>query len=132
MTATFEVADATALAGYDDRFGTIVDSALFHALPPEQRDAYQDSIARAAAVDASYFVLAFDKAGMPSGPGQPVTPDELQNAVSRLWVVDSIRPARIHANLPENFLDMFPGAALRKEANGQTSVPAWLLSAHKR
>jgi hypothetical protein len=67
-------------------------------------------------------VLAFDKAGMPSGPGHPVTPDELH----------AIRPARIHANKPVNFLDMFAGAALRQEANGRTSVPRWLLSARKR
>jgi SAM-dependent methyltransferase len=131
-TATFEVADVTALTGYDNRFGTIVDSALFHALAPEQRDAYQDSIARAAVTGASYFVLTFDKAGMPSGPGNPVTADELDAAVSRFWVVDGIRPARIHANLPAHFLDMFPGAAVRKEANGRASVPGWLLSAHKR
>jgi SAM-dependent methyltransferase len=132
VSATFEVADITALAGYDGRFGTIVDSALFHALAPEQRDPYQDSIARAAGTGASYFVLAFDKAGLPSGPGHPVTLDELNAVVSRFWAIDSIRPARIHANLPGNFLDMFPGATLRKEAHGRTSVPGWLLSARKR
>ncbi|WP_276044510.1 class I SAM-dependent methyltransferase, partial [Mycobacterium cookii] len=60
--ASFEVADITSFTGYDGRFGTIVDSTLFHSIPVEARDAYQQSIVRAAAPGASYFVLVFDKA----------------------------------------------------------------------
>jgi hypothetical protein len=46
-------------------------------------------------------------------------------------VIDEIRPARIHANLPDA-VDGSPMAFgdLRDEANGRKSVPAWLLSAH--
>jgi SAM-dependent methyltransferase len=131
--ATFEVADVSAFTGYDGRFGTIVDSTLFHSMPVELRDGYQRSIVRAAAPGASYFVLVFDRDSMPAdGPANPVTRDELHDAVSKYWVVDEIRPARIHANVPENFLDQFEGFAgdLRDEAGGRKSVGAWLLSAH--
>ncbi|MGB8391838.1 class I SAM-dependent methyltransferase, partial [Mycobacterium sp.] len=31
--ARFEVADISSLTGYDGRFGTIVDSTLFHSMP---------------------------------------------------------------------------------------------------
>src|SRR5215467_15565721 len=100
--ASFEVADISSFTGYDGRFGTIVDSTLFHSIPVEAREGYQQSIVRAAGPGASYFVLVFDKAGLPNGPANPVTEDELRDVVSKYWTIDEIRPARIHANLPDN------------------------------
>src|SRR5215211_604454 len=127
--ASFEVADISAFGGYDRRFNTIVDSTLFHSIPVELREGYQQSIVRAAAPGASYFVLVFDRAGMPEGPANPVTADELREVVSKYWVIDEIRPARIHAILPEGF-SALPFGDVRDEPNGRKSVPAWLLSAH--
>lgn len=132
--ATFEVADISAFTGYDGRFGTIVDSTLFHSMPIELRDGYQQSIVRAAAPGASYFVLVFDRAAMPSdGPVNPVSEQELRDVVGKYWVIDDIRNARIHANVPPNFLDVFEGFAggdVHDEADGRKSVAGWLLSAH--
>ena len=127
--ATFGVADISAFTGYDGRFGTIVDSTLFHSIPVESRDGYQRSIARAAAPGASYFALVFDRAGMPDGPANPVTADELREVVEKYWTVDEIRPARIHANLPEGFSALGFGD-VADEPNGRKSVGGWLLSAH--
>src|ERR1700749_103600 len=131
-SATFDVADISAFTGYDGRFGPIVDSTLFPSMPVELRDGYQQSIARAAAPGASYFVLVFDRSGMPDGPANPVTEDELRDVVSRYWVIDEIRPARIHANFADTDSPEFPFADVRDEGNGRKSVPAWLLSAHLR
>jgi SAM-dependent methyltransferase len=128
--AAFEVADISSFTGYDGRFNTIVDSTLFHSMPVELRDGYQRSIVRAAAPGASYFVLVFDSTGMPDGPANPVTEDELRNVVSPYWVIDEIRPARIHAHVPDDSPIDFPVADLRDEGNGRKSLPAWLLSAH--
>jgi SAM-dependent methyltransferase len=128
--ATFEVADISAFTGYDGRFGTIVDSTLFHSIPVEARAGYQQSIVRAAAPGASYFVLVFDKAGMPDGPANPVTEDELRDIVSKHWTIDEIRPARIHGVFPEGFENFFPVADVRDEPKGRKSVPAFLLTAH--
>ena len=128
--AAFEVADISSFTGYDGRFNTIVDSTLFHSMPVELRDGYQRSIGRAAAPGASYFVLVFDSAGMPDGPANPVTEDELRDVVSPYWVIDEIRPARIHSHVPDDSPIDFPVADLRDEGNGRKSLPAWLLSAH--
>jgi 2-heptyl-1-hydroxyquinolin-4(1H)-one methyltransferase len=132
--ATFAVADITDFtswpAGSEGRFNTIVDSTLFHSMPVELRDGYQRSVVRAAAPGASYFVLVFDRAGMPDGPANPVTEDELRDAVSPYWVIDEIRPARIHAKFADSDNPGFPFADIRDEGNGRKSVPAWLLSAH--
>ncbi|WP_094285617.1 class I SAM-dependent methyltransferase [Mycobacterium lehmannii] len=128
--ATFDVADISDFSGYDGRFGTIVDSTLFHSMPVELRDGYQRSIVRAAAPGASYFVLVFDRAGMPNGPANPVTEDELRDVVSKCWTIDEIRPARIHGVFPDGFEEFFPALDIRDEPKGRKSVPAWLLSAH--
>lgn len=128
--ATFDVADISDFSGYDGRFGTIVDSTLFHSMPVELRDGYQRSIVRAAAPGASYFVLVFDRAGMPNGPANPVTEDELRDVVSKYWTIDEIRPARIHGVFPDGFEEFFPALDIREEPKGRKSVPAWLLSAH--
>ena len=133
--AGFEVADISAFGGYDGRFKTIVDSTLFHSIPVEAREGYQQSIVRAAAPGATYFVLVFDANGWPEkGRANPVTEDELRDVVSRYWTIDEIRPARIHANVPAEVaagFEAFAGADIRDEPNGRKSVPAWLLTAHK-
>ncbi len=127
--ASFEVADISDFTGYDGRFGTIVDSTLFHSIPVEAREGYQRSIVRAAAPGASYFVLVFDKAAIPEGPPFAVTEDELREVVSKYWVIDEIRPARLHAVFPDDFPG-FGGVPLRDEAGGRKSAAGWLLSAH--
>ena len=128
---TFEVADISDFGGYDGRFGTIVDSTLFHSMPVELREGYQRSIVRAAAPGASYFVLVFDKSGMPEeGPPFAVTEDELRGVVSKYWTIDEIRPARIHGVFPEGFEEFLKVTDVREEPKGRRSVPAFLLSAH--
>jgi SAM-dependent methyltransferase len=132
--ATFEVADISDFTGYppgsEGRFGTIVDSTLFHSIPVEAREGYQRSISRAAAPGASYFALVFDKAAVPEGPINAMTADELREVVSKYWVVDEIRPARLHAKAPKDFFGM-PGVTdVREESDGRVSIGGWLLSAH--
>lgn len=129
--ATFDVADISDFTGYDGRFGTIVDSTLFHSIPVEARAGYLQSIVRAAAPGASYFVLVFDRATMPDGPANAVTDDELRDVVSKYWEIDDITPARLHAVLPDGF-SALPFGDVREEPNGRKSVPGWLLSAHLR
>ncbi len=133
-TATFDVADISDFTGYDGRFGTIIDSTLFHSMPVELREGYQRSIVRAAAPGAAYFVLVFDAAGMPAdSPVNAVTRDELRDVVSKYWEIDDIRPARIHAYVPEAVAEVltgFGGIGVRDEPNGRKSMRAWLLEAH--
>lgn len=123
---TFEVADISSFTGFDGRFATIVDSTLFHSLPVDRRRGYLESVARAAAPGASYYVLVFAEGAFPEGEGpNAVTEDELRETVSEFWSVDSIRPAFIHA------LQAAPeGSNLQIDDAGRTMLPAFLLSAH--
>lgn len=64
------------------------------------------------------------------GPPTPVTADALRETVGAYWAVDEIRPARIHADVPDN-VEMFQAFGdIREEGDGRTSVPGWLLSTH--
>ncbi|MCV7065829.1 class I SAM-dependent methyltransferase, partial [Mycolicibacterium farcinogenes] len=62
----------------------------------------------------------------------PVTEDELREVVGKYWVIDDVRPARIHANVPPEFANFadFAGADIRDEGNNRKSMAAWLLQAH--
>jgi SAM-dependent methyltransferase len=140
--AKFAVADISDFVGYDGRFNTIIDSTLFCSIPPELRSGYQRSIARAAAADASYFVLAANAAAIPDFLGSKgqglhaVTEDQLRDTVSDYWVVDDIAPAFMYGLLPD--LSALPPIlaehlqALEQDAKGRIKTPAWRLTAHLR
>ncbi len=129
--ATYVCADITSFTGYDERFSTIIDSTLFHSLPVDRRDAYLQSIHRAAAPGARLYVLVFAKGAFPphleTKPNE-VDEDELRAAVSKHFVIDEIQQAKIHAHQPE-----MPGVEMTFEVDetGRVKMPAFLLSAHK-
>ena len=132
--ASFVQADITTFAGYDGKFSTVVDSTLFHSLPVEGRDGYLSSVHRAAAPGASYYVLVFAKGAFPADmepkPNE-VDEDELRAAVSKYWEIDEIRPAYIHANIPQVTDAPFEFPPYDHDEKGRMKLPAYLLTAHK-
>jgi SAM-dependent methyltransferase len=132
--ASFVQADITNFTGYDDRFNTILDSTLFHSLPVEARDGYLQSVHRAAAPGASYFILVFAKGAFPAEletkPNE-VDENELRDAVSKYWEIDEIRPAAIHANIFEVPDAPFEMPAHPTDEKGRVKFPAFLVTAHK-
>lgn len=126
LDAEFHVADITALQGFDGRFGTVIDSTLFHSLPVEARDDYLAAIARAAAPGALLHVLVFSRAArFPGGEGpNAVDEQELRDAVAPHWTVDRVVPSTIAAFMP---------ASLDAERDGKDRalMPAYLLTAHR-
>jgi SAM-dependent methyltransferase len=131
--ATFVQDDITTFTGFDGRFDTIIDSTLFHSLPVEGRDGYQQSVSRAAAPGAVYYVLVFAKGAFPAEVQEKpneVDEAELRAAVGKYWEIDEIRPASIHANMPSG-----PDAPFQlpheRDALGRVKMPAFLLTAHR-
>ncbi|OBG61043.1 MULTISPECIES: class I SAM-dependent methyltransferase [unclassified Mycobacterium] len=133
-TATFAQADVTNFRGYDGRFNTILDSGLFHALPPEKRQDYLQSILRSAAPGAALYILAFaagalgdaNQGGGPRGFDE----EELREAVSTLWRIDDLRPAHVYGNAPES--SDGPLAHLDRDGEGHFLAPGFLVSARKQ
>ena len=136
-TATFAQADVTNFRGHDGRFSTILDSGLFHALLPERRQDYLQSIFLAAAPGAALYILAFvagalgerDDSDRPGPRG--FTETELHDAVSTLWRVDDVRPAKVYGNA--DALASSGGALpnVEHDNEGHFMAPGFLLSAHK-
>ena len=57
-----------------------------------------------------------------------MTADELRAVVSKYWVIDDIKPARIYAYFPDGIAEA-PGAPrfnVEVEPNGRKWVAAWL------
>jgi SAM-dependent methyltransferase len=132
--ASFAQADITDFTGYDGRFNTVADSTLFHSLPVEGRDGYLNSVHRAAAPGASYFVLVFAKDAFPAEMDtkpNAVDEDELREAVSKYFEVDEIRPAYIHANISQVPNMPFEFPPHDHDEKGRMKLPAYLLTAHK-
>src|SRR5689334_14713292 len=59
VSVTFDVADATDLKGYDGRFDTVVDSALYHCLDDDGRQAYIAALYRATRPGARLHLSCF-------------------------------------------------------------------------
>ena len=119
--------DITTFTGFDGRFNTIIDSTLFHSLPIEGRDGYQQAVYRAAAPGAAYYILVFAKGAFPAEletkPNE-VDEAELRAAVGKYWAIDEIRPAYIHTNAFK-----IPGAPVPMPAHdlddkGRAKMPA--------
>ncbi|SPM34003.1 Mycobacterium rhizamassiliense ORFan [Mycobacterium rhizamassiliense] len=127
-TATFAQADVTDFDGYDGRFSTILDSGLFHALPPERRQDYLRSIFRAAAPGASLHILAFAAGALGDGGPRGFTENELRQEVSTLWEIDELRPAKVYGNSSALDADV-PG--VERDDEGHFMAPGFLLTAHK-
>ncbi len=132
--ATFVQDDITTFTGFDGRFTTIMDSTLFHSLPVESRDDYQQAVYRAAAPGATYYILVFAKGAFVGGPERKpneVDEDELRAVVGRYWEIDEIRPAFIHANMPTGPDAPFQLPPHDHDDKGRMKMPALLLTAHK-
>jgi SAM-dependent methyltransferase len=135
-TATLAQADVTSFRGYDRRFATILDSGLFHALPPERRQDYLESIFRAAAPGAGLYILAFaagalgHEGGDRPGP-RGFTETELHDAVAKLWHVDDVRPAKLYGNADALAASGDPLPNVEHDGEGHFMAPGFLLSAHK-
>jgi SAM-dependent methyltransferase len=59
VTVAFGVADATNLTGYDGRFDTVIDSALYHCLDDNGRRAYAAGLHRATRPGARWHLYCF-------------------------------------------------------------------------
>ncbi|MBD0839916.1 class I SAM-dependent methyltransferase [Streptomyces sp. TRM68416] len=62
------VADAVRLSGYEGRFDTVVDCALFHCLDEEERPRYLRALNRATAPGAQLHLVCFSDALPPGNP----------------------------------------------------------------
>jgi SAM-dependent methyltransferase len=101
VNVTFAVADATDLTGYDGRFDTVLDSALYHCLDEAGRHAYAAGLHRCTASGARWFLYCF-AGGNVNGiiaPMGAIPEDNIRDTLGRAgWRIDFLGPTTYLGN----------------------------------
>ncbi len=100
LAAEFLVYDALALGDLGRRFGTVVDSGLFHTFDDEDRRRYVSSLAAATVPGARLYVLCFSEHEPGGGGPRRITQAELREAFDHPpFRLLGIEPAEMATNL---------------------------------
>ncbi|MEV6163373.1 class I SAM-dependent methyltransferase [Streptomyces sp. NPDC052052] len=129
----FAVADATSLTGFEDRFDTVLDSALFHTLDADGRRRYAAALHRAARPGAWLDMLCF--AAVPGGMPEPLSVKEetvRQVLEEAGWKVTELQQA-IYWGVAEVTRDFLArtGTQVETDAQGRTQLPVWSVLAER-
>ena len=118
---TFDVADATALTGYDGRFDTVVDSALYHCLDSDGRQAYAAGVYRATRPGARWHLYCFsdDNVNGVVAPIGSVSESDIRDTLTANgWRIDFLGPTTYLASasafgsagddIPQDMVEQMP------------------------
>ncbi|ERN47687.1 SAM dependent methyltransferase [Prescottella equi NBRC 101255 = C 7] len=136
----FEVADATDLSDYADRFVSVIDSALYHCFPEDQRHRYAASLFGACRPQARLHVVCFSDRVPDGFPGPyRITEDNLRDTLTAAgWTVQRIEPTTYTTAFTQDEMTTQPGspvaaaaADMQVDDRGRLLVPAWLATAER-
>lgn len=127
VSVTFGVADATQLTGYDDRFDTVVDSALYHCLDEDGRQTYAASLYRATRPGARWHLFCFSDGnvnGIVAPMGSVPESNIRDTLTANDWCIDFLGPTTYLGNraafgsgdeeLPQAMAEQLPPEALEQ------------------
>lgn len=136
----FVVADATRVAGFEQRFTTVLDSALYHCLGDQQRADYAAALHRVTHPGAQLHLFCFSDTASP-GLRMPnrVSQDNLHTHLGAHWDIRRIELTHYLTTFTRESLER-QGAdtlgpmnidigALRTDERGRITVPVWQLHA---
>ena len=129
VSVTFGVADATKLTGYDGRFDTVVDSALYHCLDDEGRQAYAASLYRATRPGARWHLYCFSEGninGLVAPMGSVPESNIRDTLTANGWRIDFLGPTTYLGNSAgfRSGEDGFPASDGRADAAGDVGADA--------
>src|ERR1700686_1707436 len=117
VDVAFGVADATYLTGYDGRFDTVIDSALYHCLDDDGRLSYAAGLHRATRSGARWHLYCFSD-GTVNGvlaPRAAVTEQNIRDTLTANgWRIEFLGPTTYLANTssfranPNNLPEQLP------------------------
>ncbi|WP_284741216.1 class I SAM-dependent methyltransferase [Amycolatopsis sp. RTGN1] len=140
---TFAVADATELEGYESRFDTVLDSALYHCLSDDERRQYLAALTRATRPGARLHLFAFSPEVPDAFPAPYLISEaNLRETVGKDWTIEKLEPTVYTTSMnPDELrqsirtmLDADPAglAAMDTDEDGHVLVPVWRLKAVRR
>lgn len=90
----FATADATRLDGFENRFDTVVDSALYHCLNEQARKEYLAALTRATKPGARLHLICFSDELPESFPTPYMFSEtDLRDTIGESWTITRLRPA---------------------------------------
>jgi SAM-dependent methyltransferase len=126
-SVSFGVADATDLGDYTGRFDTVVDSALYHCLDDEARQAYIAALYRATRPGARLHLFCFADGninGVIAPMGAVAETNIRDTLTANGWRIDFLGPTTYLGNatgfgargenLPEHLADQLPPEAIER------------------
>ncbi|WP_227025941.1 class I SAM-dependent methyltransferase [Streptomyces fodineus] len=140
VQADFTVADVTSLDGFEGRFDTVVDSALYHCLTEENQQRYIAALHRACKPGARLHLFCFAAERPAAIPVmQRITEQNLRDTVGRQWNITSLHLALYQTSLtPEGVRQMGTGAPETEvtsepelDEHGRIKAPVWQLTAER-
>ncbi len=145
LDITFAVADATKLEGYEGRFDTVLDSALYHCLSEDERREYLAALTRATRPGARLHLFCFSQ-DVPDAFPAPylISEANLRETVGKDWTIERLEPtiyttAFTKEELTESVrtilaadVDASGFATLGTDDDGRVLVPVWRLKAVRR
>ncbi len=102
VRVAFDVADATNLTGYDGRFDTVIDSALYHCLDDDGRQSYAAGLHRATRPGARWHLFCFSDGnvnGVIAGLGSVPEENIRDTLTGNGWRIDFLGPTTYLANI---------------------------------
>lgn len=141
----FVVEDATRLDGLAQRFTTVLDSALYHCLPDEQRPLYAAALHRVAQPGAALHLICSADVDQP-GIRMPMreTTENLRTHLSEHWDIQAIELRHYTIAITPAFLKSLPAEtfdegyldvdwdSLSTDDSGRVRMPVWHLHALRR
>jgi SAM-dependent methyltransferase len=98
LSVEFLIKDATALGEWGERFGSVIDSGLFHGFSDDDRRRYVQGLARVVEPGGRLFLMCFsDEEPGTEGPRR-VSRQELYDTFADGWKVESVEPAQFEVN----------------------------------
>ncbi|MEU0794398.1 class I SAM-dependent methyltransferase [Amycolatopsis sp. NPDC005961] len=140
---TFAVADATKLEGYEGRFDTVLDSALYHCLGEDERHRYLAALTRATRPGARLHLFAFSPEVPDAFPAPYLISEaNLRETVGKDWTIEKLEPTVYTTSMTaeelkqsiRTMLDAEPAGLDRLDTDddGRVLVPVWQLTAVRR
>ncbi|MGP4015809.1 class I SAM-dependent methyltransferase [Saccharopolyspora sp. 5N708] len=144
VAVEFEVADVTSLDGIEQRFDTVLDSALYHCLVEQQRRDYSAALHRVTKPGAQLNLFCFSDGPDSLMPFQ-VSQDDLHANLGGHWNITSIEstyytsaftPDSIRAMAGHNDFEAaglaFNLDAVETDEQGRILLPVWQVHAERR
>jgi SAM-dependent methyltransferase len=139
----FATADATRLDGFENRFDTIVDSALYHCLNEQARKEYLAALTSATKPGARLHLICFSDELPESFPTPYMFSEaDLRHTIGTSWTITRLRPALYaSATTAADLLAALESVELAQpvdpeglarlgvDEHGRLQLPVWLLTA---